>query len=225
MSYIKLLNNDLDIYPIFWKWKKFNLGFLSMDDNSKFITSLTTEEIKNQKYFNEKIKQFWLKNNLNLIISGFLEKREVMFRSLWFEQMIFEKRFYHLWLDLSVSKWLKIYAPLDWEVYYSWYEKWAWNYGWYIVIKHNLEWFIFYSLYWHQNKNSLPVIWTKLKAGNIFSSIWDYFENWWYFHHLHLQLITQEWIDSWFIAKWYVNKNDIASLNKYVLDPSYIFRY
>jgi hypothetical protein len=225
MWYINLLNKNIDIYPIFWKWEIKNPTFLSMDDDSLWVKWLNDEQIKNQVTFNHLIIEYWILNYSDLIISGFLEKRERMFNSLWFIQMVNEKRFYHLWLDLSISKWNYIYAPLDWEVYESWYEDWDWNYWGYIVLKHNIEWFVFYSLYWHQYKKSIPEVWVIIKKWEIISQIWDYSDNWWYFHHLHLQLITQEWIDNWYISKWYIREDEIKNINKYILDPNYIFKY
>lgn len=225
MEYINLLNKNIDIYPIFWEWKINNPIFLSMDDKSLWMKWLNNEQIKNQELFNNLIVDYWILNHSDLIISGFLEKREIMFKALWFNQMVNEKRFYHLWLDLSISKWYNIYTPLDGEVYDSWYEEWNWNYWGYVVLKHNIDWFIFYSLYGHQYKNSIPEIWNIIKKWEIISQIWDYSNNWWYFHHLHLQLITQDGIDNWFITKWYIREDEIKDINKYVLDPNYIFRY
>lgn len=225
MQYINLLNNNLDIFPIFWKDIIKNPIFLSMDDDHPCMQSLSNEQIKNQKIFNKLIYNFWLKNNADLIISWFLEKRELMFTSLWFKQMLEEKRFFHLWLDLSISNWTIIYVPLDWIVYESNIEEWEWNYWWYVVLKHNIWWYIFYSLYWHQDNNNLPKVWTYLKAWDKLSFIWDFSHNWWYFHHLHFQLITQEWIDNWFINKWYIDEENIKNINRYILDPNYLFRY
>lgn len=225
MQYINLLNKNIDIFPIFWLSKIKNPIFLWMDDSSFFMKWLDNEQIKNQKLFNNLIIEYWISNNSNLIISGFLEKREIMFKALWFNQMVSEKRFYHLWLDLSISKWNSIYTPLDWEIYEVWYEEWNGNYWWYVVLKHNVNWFIFYSLYGHQNRSTLPLLWKYLKAGDQLSSIWDYNDNWWYFHHLHFQLLTQEWIDNWFINKWYIRDDEINDINKYILDPNYLFRF
>jgi len=225
MQYINLLNNSLEIFPIFWKNNIKNPVFLSMDDDSNWMKSLTDEQINNQEFFNEQINIFHKNNNSDLIISWYLEKRERMFTALWFKQMVEQKRFFHLGMDLSISKWTPIYAPLNWEVYDSWYEEGDWNYWWYVVLKHNVWGFVFYSLYGHQDKNNLPKIWTKLKAWEKFSILWDFSDNWWYFHHLHLQLFTQEWIDNWFISKWYIREDEIKNINKYILDPSYLFRF
>lgn len=225
MSYINLLDSNLDIYPIFWENTIRNPIFLGMDDESLFMKWLTNNQIKDQKEFNYKINQYMSENNSDLVVSWFLEKRKRMFESLWFSQMVEERRFYHLWLDLSIKDGTVIYVPITWEVYEVWFEEWDWNYGWYIVLKHNIWWFIFYSLYWHQNRNNLPLKWTTFNAWDKLSIIWDFKDNWWYFYHLHLQLITQDGIDNWFINKWYIRGDEISSVNKYVLDPNYIFRY
>ena len=46
-------------------------------------------------------------------ITAYLEKRKRMFEALACPQMVLEKRFYHLGLDITTSKGTKIYAPLD----------------------------------------------------------------------------------------------------------------
>ncbi len=225
MYYSNLLNKNLRIYPIFWTNKIKNPVFLWMDDNSEWFNNLNLIQIKDQKNFNNEINNYAKENKSDLIISGYLEKREKMFKFLWFEQMVLEQRFYHLWLDLSAPVWTELFCPLDWEVVISEYEYWEGNYWGMIVLKHDIDWFIFYSIYWHQNKEFLPPVWKFLKAWEFLSKLWDFSENWGYFHHLHLQLLTKEWFDNWFVSKGYVDLKWLEDLNKYIIDPNYIFRY
>lgn len=225
MQYTNLLNRNLEIYPIFWEWNIKNPVFLSMDDTSEWLNSLSNEQICNQDIYNSLIMKYAEENNSDLLISWFLEKREIMFRALWFIQMVNQERFYHLGLDLSLPMWQAIYAPLDWEVYDSWYEQWDWNYWGYVILKHNVDWYVFYSFYWHQNRESIPEIWVTLNRWELISRLWDYSDNGWYFHHLHLQVITQEGIDNWFASKWYIREDELKDISRYVLDPNYVFRY
>lgn len=220
-----LLNKKINIYPIFWdKYDKLNYVF--MNDDSIFMKNLTDEEIKDQKKFNEKISSFRSKSNSTILYSWYLEKRLRLFSVLGFNQMISEKRYYHLWIDLSVLVWTQVFCPLDWEVFEFWYEEWEWNYWWYIILKHNFDWIKFYSLYWHLSYESIKLkYWDKIKAWNKMWIIWNYNENWWYFHHLHLQIITEKWKENWFFSKWYCTKEQLKTIENYTPNPLYIFRF
>jgi hypothetical protein len=49
---------------------------------------LSSEEIINQELFNQKIIDYAHEHNADLVLSGFLENREHMFRTLGCEQMV-----------------------------------------------------------------------------------------------------------------------------------------
>lgn len=220
-----LLNKKIEIYPLFWnKYNKISYAFMS--DDSEFIKNLKQDEIKNQKKLNEKIFSITTENDNTIIYSWYLEKRLRFIWVLWHTQMVREERYYHLGIDLSVEKWTPIYCPLNWEIYDFWYEEWDWNYGWYIILKHTINWVIFYSLYWHLSYKNISVKkWTTIKSWTIMWLIWDYNENWWYFHHLHFQIISEKWKEFWFFSKWYCTKEQLIHIEEYTPNPLYLFRY
>jgi len=220
-----LLKKDFNIFPIFWKEKK-NIFFLSMEDWSEWIRTLSNNDIKNQKIFQEKIEEVMTKNNTDIVISWYLENRKRMFSVLGFKQMISEWRIFHLWLDLSIKKDIPIYAPLNSKVYDANYEKWDWNYGWYIILEHNIDSYKFYTLYWHLNPNNFLIKkWDKILKWTKLWTIWDFSHNWGYFFHTHLQVITELWKKEWFFNKWYCKKEQIKDIEKYVPNPNFLFRY
>lgn len=225
MIHYQLLNNNLEIFPIFWENKHHNIAFLPMGDNGKWITDLTPKEIINQELFNQKICDFAEKTKADLVLSGFLENREHMFRTLGCEQMVEQWRFFHLWLDVSAPVWTSLYAPLDGEVVISMEEEWYGNYGGVLVLKHELNGEFLYSLYGHQNIETLPEVWSFIKAGEKIAELWDYSGNGWYFHHLHLQLLTQKWFDEGFVSKGYTTAESLATIEEYVPNPNFIFRF
>ena len=220
-----LLNKNIDIFPLFWEQIK-RTYFLPMDDDSNWLKSLKESEIKNQKSFQRKIEEIMKKEEVDLIFSWYLENRKYMFNTLWFQQMILEWRFFHIWLDLSVKYNTSIYSPLDAIVYKTSYEKWIWNYGWYIILEHKIEWNKFYSMYGHLNPNNFWVeIWDFIKKWTKIWTIWDISENGWYFFHTHLQVITKLWKKEWFFNKWYCSENQLKDIFKYVPNPSFLFRF
>ena len=225
MIQYELLNNTLDIFPIFWKNKNHNICFLPMWDNGNWITKLSSEKIINQELFNQKIIDYAHEHNADLVLSGFLENREHMFRTLGCEQMVEQWRFYHLGLDVSAPVWTQLFAPLDGEVVISMEEEWYGNYGWVLVLKHELNGELLYSLYGHQNIETLPEVWTFVKAWDKISELWDYSWNGGYFHHLHLQLLTEQGFNEWFVSKWYTTAESLATIENYVPNPNFIFRF
>lgn len=213
---MKIISN---LFPIFGGIFK-NTLHISMWDDGDFMKQLTDEEIKNQKLFQKRIEEL----NQEIVISWFLENRKRMFEVLWCEQMVLEWRFYHLWLDLSVKKWTQIFAPIDGEVFDVWYEEWEGNYGWYIILKHNISWETFYSLYGHLSYDNISIKkWDNIKSWEKIWIIWDYQENGWYFHHLHLQIITEKWRQNWFFSKGYCSFEQLDTIEQFVLNPNILF--
>lgn len=220
-----LLNKKMSIFPIFGDSIS-KVKFVSMSDSSDWMNNLKNEEIRNQEKFQEKINEVYKNTNSDIMISWYLEKRKKMFEVLWYRQMVKQERFYHLWLDLSVAKWTQVYCPLSWVIFEVWYEEGIWNYGWYIIIKHEIDWDIFHSFYGHLSYANISLEkWDKVMAWDKLWIIWDFHENGGYFHHLHLQVITQLWKESWFFSKWYCTKEQLEIIAQYTPDPSFLFRY
>ena len=86
-------------------------------------------------------------------LGGYLERREMLLR--YFPEMVQEKRFYHLGLDILVPLNTLLHSPLDAVVRVSDYEDGNGNYGGYMLLEHiHPEFETFYSLYGHLNPDS-----------------------------------------------------------------------
>lgn len=221
-----LCDKDADIFPIFWNSIGKNIGILSMDNNGTWISSLSDIQIQDQNKFQSALDKEKEKHNFDIIVSEYLENREQMFRALWYDGMVQQNRFFHLWLDLTVPKSTVIHAPIDWVVYEAGYEAGDWNYGWYIILEHTSGESVYYSLYWHLDKDTLEVkTWDTISAGRVLWYIWWMNTNWGYFYHLHLQVITKKWKDRWFLFKWYCTDTDLQEISQLAPNPSFLFKY
>ncbi|MDP2103956.1 MAG: peptidoglycan DD-metalloendopeptidase family protein [Candidatus Gracilibacteria bacterium] len=220
-----ILNREMNIFPIFGDMLS-KAEFVSMSDDSGWMNNLKEDEIREQKKFQNKLSEVRETTNTNIIISGYLEKRKRMFEILGYHQMVEQERFYHLGLDLSVAKGTQVYCPLSGVIFEVGYEEGIGNYGGYIIIKHEINGDIFYSFYGHVSyKNISLKEGDAILAGDKLGIIGDFDENGGYFHHLHLQIITELGKESGFFSKGYCTKEQIEIISRYTPDPSFLFRY
>ncbi len=212
-----------NIFPLFGK-EKLNPLFLPFSDNSDWFMNLDNETQKNQKKFQKALENY-KSNNKNLIISGYLEKREHMFRTLGCQQMVQEKRFFHLGIDLCRPKNSPIFTPLDGKVINAGYEKGEGNYGGFIVLQHEINRIIFFTVYGHLNPQKLPIKGKNLKAGQLLAFLGDFHQNGNYFHHLHFQVLSQKGFENGFISKGYCTTQQLETIEEYCPNPGFLIRY
>ena len=156
-------------------------------------------------------------------ISPYLERRDTLLGDC--PQMLAEKRFFHLGLDVIVGLGTALHAPLDATVAQSDYEPGEGNYGGYVLLKHDSPYFdTFYSLYGHLRKDRLPQTGQKFTAGTAFAEIGDFHENGNWFHHTHIQAITQRGLDMGYIDKGYCSHSDLAAINDLCPSPIPLFK-
>ncbi|MDR2760603.1 MAG: peptidoglycan DD-metalloendopeptidase family protein, partial [Rickettsiales bacterium] len=165
-----ILNED--IYPLFGEQIK---GFPHYVD--LFKRELTSVSEANEQTFGE-IK----KAGKNWGYSGYLENRRQQLKTMKFNE---ERRFFHLGLDLYAPVGIKLYAPLDGEIVMREYEDGIGNYGGMIVIRHNINGAVFYSLYGHLSKKSLLGSNSTVKRGEEIGEIGDESENGNWSYHTH----------------------------------------
>jgi hypothetical protein len=155
-------------------------------------------------------------------LSPYLEERDTLLRDC--PQMVAEKRFIHLGLDVIVPLATPLHAPLDGVVAESGYEEGEGNYGGYVLLKHaNPAFETFYSFYGHLCRDRLPSAGQAFPAGSPFAEIGDYHENGNWFHHTHIQVITQRGLDSGYAAKGYCSARDMAAMNDLCPSPLPLF--
>jgi hypothetical protein len=144
--------------------------------------------------------------------SPYLERRDSLLGDC--PQMVADRRFIHLGLDVIVGLGIPLHAPLDATVADSGYEAGEGNYGGWVLLKHaSLHFETFYSLYGHLCKSGLPVAGQDFAAGAVFAEIGDFHENGNWFYHTHIQTITQRGLDLCYLSKGYCSQADLSKMN------------
>ena len=88
----------------------------------------------------------------------------------------------HLGLDIATSKWTPVYAIADGEVIIAKTDLALWKI---ITIKHNINWNILFSNYWHLSEIFIKK-WDKVNVGNKIWEVWSTGNSNW--NHLHFQI-------------------------------------
>ncbi len=154
--------------------------------------------------------------------SPYLESRDTLLGDC--PQMVSEKRFIHLGLDVIVPLGTPLHAPLDAVVEACDYEAGEGNYGGWVLLKHaNPHFETFYSLYGHLCRDRLPEKGRRFAAGSPFARIGDFHENGNWFYHTHLQVITQKGLDQGYLSKGYCASADLERMNELCPSPIPLF--
>ena len=131
----------------------------------------------------------------------------------------------HLGLDIIVPLGTPLHAPLNGIVAESGYESGEGNYGGFVLLRHDSQYFqSFYSFYGHLRRSTLPAIDQTFTAGEPFAEIGDFAENGNWFHHTHLQVITAKGLDNGYIAKGYCSERDLAHMESLCPSPLPLFK-
>ena len=151
-------------------------------------------------------------------LGGYLERRDKLLQR--YPQMVAEKRFYHLGLDIAIPAGTAIHAPLDAKVVEVGYEKGEGNYGGYVLLSHAIaRCEPFFSLFGHLAISSLPEKDTTLAAGESVARIGDFHENGNWYHHTHLQVITELGLREGYLHKGYAGETDLPRVRELCPDP------
>jgi len=154
--------------------------------------------------------------------SPYLERRDTLLADC--PQMAAEKRYYHLGLDIIVPMGTPLHAPLDAVVAESGYEAGEGNYGGFVLLLHTGPRFEpFYSFYGHLARKMLPEAGRTLQAGDAFARVGDFHENGNWFHHTHLQVITEKGLAAGYLSKGYCTARDLVSMNDLCPSPIPLF--
>ena len=138
------------------------------------------------------INTFLAKTGGQVAYGGYLEKRSLYDRSIYFNNANPDlKRNIHLGLDVWCAAGTAILAPLA-SVVHSFKDNR--NYGDYgpcIVLKHQFDDLVFYTLYGHLSRKSLNglSVGQEIKAGAVIANLGESHENGEYSPHLHFQII------------------------------------
>ena len=193
-----------------------------------FIADLSTnspllkgKNVRDQKEF-QRVLEEKMGSEYQWGVSPYFERRDTLLGDC--PQMVVEKRFIHLGLDVIVGVGTPLHAPLDATVSGSGYESGEGNYGGFVLLKHespNFE--AFYSFYGHLCRDHLPAVGQTFLAGVPFAEIGDFHENGNWFHHTHIQVITRKGLERGYASKGYCSEKDLLEMNDLCPSPIPIF--
>jgi len=209
-----LFNETIDHQPVFPHLQ----GNPYVADLSPESPLLKETDARNQKHFQQLLKKR-MGTKYRWGFSPYLEHRDTLLKDC--PQMVADQRFIHLGLDVIIDLGTSLHAPLDATVAEVGYESGEGNYGGFVLLQHECAKFeTFYSFYGHLCKNRLPASGTHCRAGEPFAEIGDFHENGNWFHHTHIQVITQEGLNQGYLSKGYCSVSDLKNINE--LCPSSI---
>ena len=189
-----------------------------LSNNSPLLKRM---DMRNQKEFQHVLDEK-MGSEYSWGVSPYLERRDTLLKDC--PQMVADKRFIHLGLDVIVSLGTPLHAPLDATVAESGYESGEGNYGGYVLLKHESPSFeTFYSFYGHLCKNYLPPAGKTFPAGAPFAQIGDFHENGNWFYHTHIQIITGKGLEMGYVSKGYCSEKDLVEMNDLCPSPIPMF--
>jgi murein DD-endopeptidase MepM/ murein hydrolase activator NlpD len=218
MIYPFLLYSDrVTLCPVFTDLR----GEPFLADFSPSSPLLEGLDVRDQRAIQESLERRM--GTLTWGFAAYLEPRDSLLA--YYPQMVAEKRFTHLGLDVIVPRGVPLHAPLDATVEQTGYEAGDGNYGGFVLLKHEAPWFeTFYSFYGHLCRTRLPREGRTLTAGEPFAEIGDYHENGNWFPHTHIQVITEKGRAMGYVSKGYCAREDLASMNDLCPSPIPLFR-
>ena len=160
-------------------------------DLSACNLELNELNIADSSEFELYIEQLLDKKNAKVAYGGYNEIRTLYKRSAVFNDLNTEERNIHIGLDLWIKAGTPVLAALDGRVHSFQYNDNLGDYGPTIILQHQLDEHVFYTLYGHLSLESIA----SLKAGDFFSkgrqlgTLGDNSVNGDYSPHLHFQII------------------------------------
>ncbi len=160
-------------------------------DLSVTNTELAQIVLNNPNDFETFIENHLQKNGAKVAYGGYNEMRNLYKSSLIFNDEQADERNIHIGMDFWIKAGTPVLAALDGIVYGFDYNTGVGNYGPTIILKHNLENQIFYTLYGHLSTESIEDIEINafFKKGQQLATLGNSFVNGGYSPHLHFQII------------------------------------
>lgn len=218
--YYPLNLHGIDIQPLFGDYLKgdpYIFDFSS--DNPKTLDYDPMDFQQFDRMIFDELDQ----SNLKWGIGRYLEERKSILRD--YPNIIEEKRYYHLGLDIIVPYDTPMFAPLDAEVYKTGKETQIGNYGGYIMLKHDVNGVVFYSFYGHLKTPHSVTEGEKIKAGQEFTRIGKESDSGGWFCHTHLQILTQKALDDGYTDWGYISPALLPKVELYFPSPYFLFKY
>ncbi|WP_367753602.1 peptidoglycan DD-metalloendopeptidase family protein [Flavobacterium sp. WC2430] len=152
---------------------------------------LAEESIGNTVAFEKYIEHYLSTNNSKVAYGGYNEERNLYKRSIIFKDDTTAERNMHIGLDLWIKAGTPILAALDGKVHSFKNNADLGDYGPTIILEHEIENQVFYTLYGHLSLESLEdlKIGAFFKKGQAIGTLGDASVNGDYSPHLHFQVI------------------------------------
>ena len=170
---------------------------VSLDKYTSLDLSVSNEELKtaslsNAIDFELFIEKKLAENNAKVAYGGYNEERNLYKRSTIFKDTAIEERNIHIGLDLWIKAGTEIICPVDGTIHSFNDNAGLGDYGPTIIMKHELNKEIFYTLYGHLSRASLKglTIGATYKKGQQLGTLGDAAVNGDYAPHLHFQIIS-----------------------------------
>ena len=161
-------------------------------DLSEANTDLQNFDISSSKDWDTYITNYLNKRNKKVAFGGYLEKRGIYNRSDYFNNPNPEtERNIHIGLDLWIAAGTSVLAAFNGEIHSFTDNTNYGDYGPTVILKHELDSFVFYTLYGHLSSESLKHIklGDKVKQGETIAYLGAAEVNGDYAPHLHFQII------------------------------------
>lgn len=218
--YYPLNLNGVPIHPLFGDFLKGKPYIFDFSSNNPKVLAYNLFDFEE---FNDMIFKELEASSHQWGIGKYLEERKTLLRA--YPNIIEEQRYYHLGLDIVVPYNTPLFSPLDAEVYKTGKETTVGNYGGYVILKHDINDVVFYSLYGHLKTPHLINVGEKIKAGQAFAHIGQESDSGGWFCHVHLQILTQEAIDAGYTDWGYISPELLPKVDAYFPSPYFLFKY
>jgi murein DD-endopeptidase MepM/ murein hydrolase activator NlpD len=159
-------------------------------DFSSSNLELSPQTIADTPSFSSWISQKLKENNCRYGIGGYNEHRTLYARSELFDNSE-EPRRLHLGVDIWAEAGTPVYAPLSGQIHSFRYNDAFGDYGATMILKHDLDGLVIYSLYGHLSLSSIEGLQkgALIKQGQKIAEFGIFSENGNWPPHLHFQLI------------------------------------
>jgi len=154
-------------------------------------TNTEIQKIPDALAFENHMEEYLSANHAKVAFGGYNEKRTLYKRSELFDDAAFEKRDIHIGMDLWIKAGTAVLAAVDGKIHSFANNTGIGNYGPTIILEHQFENHIFYTLYGHLSVESLQQleIGQTFYQGEIIGTLGDHTVNGDYAPHLHFQII------------------------------------
>lgn len=194
-------------------------------DLSPSNTEINAQLVSDSSDFDAYIGNHLAKNNALVAFGGYNEKRQLYKRSELFNDEDEEERDIHIGIDIWAEAETPVLAALDGKVHSFEYNVGQGNYGPTIILEHDIDGKVFYTLYGHLSVESIEdiEIGDTFKKGQELAFLGDASVNGDYPPHLHFQII-EDLEDNFGDYPGVCNVNDLDFYLKNCPDPDLLLK-